>query len=498
MKIRQRLFLIFIFLVVIIIGLGGYAASIYKRNLGETETIWKLTRDELISAHNAQVAFEKQKLAWENLVLRGQEADLYHQYLTIFYARERETRVAVESLLVKLKQDSVPVLIARRFLADHVKLGKRFREALKIYNEAEDPSFTADRFLWDAVNNPSTLLDEVREKVVIYHEEELQLLDKKINNELTALWVISVLVLLCSMAGFVWIIDRRIGKPIEAITRAARDIRDGKLHQRVPVQEKDEFGILAETLNAMLDRLEGSNQSLEARTIELEEMNQELEAFSYTIAHDLRSPLRAITGFSQILQQDLKDNIDSEHQDALDRISAAGLRMADQIDHILKLSRISRNEIKLKDVDLSELASEIVQELQDSDPQRAVEVDIQPGLHVKGDAGMLRVVMQNLLGNAWKYTLNEKKPEIRFNGGEEKGQAVFRVTDNGAGFDMCYAHKLFGVFERLHTSEEFEGSGIGLAAAQRVIRRHGGWIKGKGELGKGADFAFTLDKNRNG
>lgn len=515
MSIRLRLISIFLLVVVILIGLGSYSASIYRSNLNETETIWVHTRDELISAHRAQGAFESQKLAWENLVLRGGDPERYYRYLSQFYAKERETRTAVQSLLKALNRESKLAQVASRFLNDHKVLGQRYREALKIYNQADNPTFASDRFIWDAVDNPSAVLDEVIKTVVEYHRGELGLVDARIEKQLWRLWLSSALVLLLLSAGFIWFIDRRIGRPLGAITAAARGIRDGNIKRRVPPQSADEFGVLAETMNAMLDRLEGANSSLagklvelqeefekrqqieaslEARTKELEETNQELEAFGYTIAHDLRGPLRAIIGFSQLLQQDLKNNIDTEQQDALDRVSAAGLRMAKQIDHILQLSRISRSEMRLSDVDLSQLAEEIIQELRDNDPQREVQVDIQPGLQVKGDAGLLRIVMENLLGNAWKYTRNKANPMIRLSGGEEDGHSVFRVTDNGAGFDMCYAHKLFGVFERLHTAGEFEGTGIGLASVQRAIRRHGGWIRGKGEPDKGAEFAFTLDQ----
>jgi signal transduction histidine kinase len=515
MNIRIRLVLIFLIVVIFLVGLGVYAASIYRNNLAEAETIWVHTRDELISAHRAQTAFDRQKLAWEHMVLRGHDADRYYRYLSQFYTEERETRAAIELLLSTLNRNSEPAQAASRFLNDHKLLGKRYREALKVFNAADDPAFATDRYIWDAVDNPSALLDEVIDKVVLYNGKELEQLEVRINDELSHLWIFSALVLLSLLAGLIWFIDRKIGRPLGAITRAARGIHDGDLQQRVHLKSTDEVGVLAQTINAMLDRLESVNisladklselgqefdkrkkieASLEARTLELEEMNQELKAFNYTIAHDMRTPLRAIISFSQLLQEDLKGEIDAEKQDSLDRISSAGLRMANQIDHILQLSRISTNKIELRDVDLSQLAWEIVQELRDDDPQRDVEVDIQSGLHATGDAGLLRVVMQNLLGNAWKYTGNEDRPMVRFSSGEENGQVVYRVTDTGAGFDMAYAGKLFGVFQRLHNAEEFEGNGVGLASAQRAIRRHGGWIKGRGEAGKGAEFVFTLNQ----
>ena len=203
MNIRLRLVLIFLIVVTVLVVLGNYAASIYRRNLAETETIWVNTRDELIIAQQALVVFERQKLAWENLILRGQEGEWYYRYLSQFYARERETRAAIESLLSTLNRNSEPAQVARRFLKDHVLLGKRYREALRIYNEADDPAFSTDRYIWDAVENPSALLDELIDAVVTYHQQELERLEVRVKNELSHLWLVSALVLLLSMAGLI-------------------------------------------------------------------------------------------------------------------------------------------------------------------------------------------------------------------------------------------------------------------------------------------------------
>ena len=521
MNIRLRLVLIFMLVLVVLLVLGVYTASIYRQNMSETNEIWVHTRDELMMAYQAKVAFEKQQMAWANLMLRGQEPDKYYQYLSEFYARERENRTVINTLLYiegkEARHDDESgrsyVQAARKFQENYAVLGRHYREALKIYNASDDSAFKPDRYIWKVVENPSHLIDRMIEQVVGHHGTEINLVNARVDDELTRLWLSAALVLLLSIAALVWFIYYRIGQPLSTMTAVARHIRDGDIHRRVPNQSGGEFGVLGEALNSMLDRLEDVNRSLAnkvnelegeidrrrrvestlaAKTDELQETNKELEAFSYTIAHDLRGPLRAITGFSQLLQEDLKGNIDPEHQDALNRVSAAGLRMADQIDHILELARISRNEINVEDVDLSNIAEEIIQEIRDSDPEHQVEIDIQSGLHAQADASLLRVVLQNLLGNAWKFTRNEASPSIRFSAGEENGHTVYRVTDNGVGFNMGYAHKLFGAFERLHTVDEFEGVGIGLASVQRAIRRHGGWIRGEGEPGKGAEFVFSL------
>jgi signal transduction histidine kinase len=521
MNIRLRLVLIFMLVLVVLLVLGVYSASIYRQSMSETTKIWRHTRDELMMAYQANIAFEKQQMAWTNLMLRGQEPDKYYQYLSEFYARERETRTVINTLLYieskEARHDHEPgrsyVEAVRKFQENYALLGRQYREALKIYNASDDPAFETDHYIWKAVENPSNLIDRMIEQIVGHHGIEIKLVNARVDAELTRLWISAALVLLLSMAALVWFIYYRIGQPLSTMTAVARYIRDGDIHRRVPNLSGDEFRVLGETLNSMLDRQEDVNRSLAekvneledeidrrqtvestlaAKTDELQETNKELEAFSYTIAHDLRGPLRAITGFSQLLQHDLKGRIDPEHQDALNRVSAAGVRMADQIDHILELARISRNEINIEDVDLSNIAEEIVQEISDSDPERQVEIDIQPGIHARADARLLRVVLQNLLGNAWKYTRNEASPTIRFSAGEENGHTVYRVTDNGVGFNMDYAHKLFGTFERLHTADEFEGVGIGLASVQRAIRRHGGWVRGKGEPGEGAEFVFSL------
>ena len=229
------------------------------------------------------------------------------------------------------------------------------------------------------------------------------------------------------------------------------------------------------------------------RTAELESANQELEAFSYSVSHDLRAPLRAIDGFSQAVIEDYADRLDEHGKDYLNRVRAATQRMGLLIDDMLALSRVTRAEMRHETVDLSALAAEVFAELQKSEPARKVIWDIEPGLTGVGDERLLRMALVNLLGNAWKFTSRKEQPRIEFGATlNADGTTEFFVRDNGTGFDMAYADKLFGVFQRLHSAAEFPGTGVGLAIVQRIIHRHGGKVRGVGIPDQGATFYFTL------
>jgi signal transduction histidine kinase len=237
------------------------------------------------------------------------------------------------------------------------------------------------------------------------------------------------------------------------------------------------------------------NQDLELRvrerTAQLEGTNKELEAFCYSVSHDLRAPLRTIRGFSEVLMEQYKPQLDARGQDYLRRTCDAGLQMDKLIEDLLKLSRVSRSEIQHADINLSGIAQEIAAELHRSDPARKVEFAIAPGLAAKGDERLLRLVIDNLVRNAWKFT--QKRPEARIEFGRSNGESTpFFIRDNGVGFDMAYAGKLFGVFQRLHSVTEFAGSGVGLAIVQRVINRHGGRVWADAKVNSGATFYFTL------
>lgn len=225
---------------------------------------------------------------------------------------------------------------------------------------------------------------------------------------------------------------------------------------------------------------------------ELELANKELEAFSYSVSHDLRAPLRTIDGFSQALLEDYADKLDDQGKKYLMRVRAAIQRMSQLINDLLNLSRISRSEIHYKEVNLTAIAEDIVAELKGMQPERNVEFIIEQNIKAYGDSRLLRIVLENLLSNAWKFTSKHKSAKIEFGVKQNNGKTIYFVRDDGAGFDMTYVDKLFTPFQRLHETSEFEGTGIGLATVQRIIQRHGGVVWAEGEVEKGATFYFTL------
>lgn len=240
-------------------------------------------------------------------------------------------------------------------------------------------------------------------------------------------------------------------------------------------------------------RIQQLNETLAQRARELENANKELESFSYSVSHDLRTPLRSIDGFSQALLEDYKDLLDDQGLEFLQRIRAATSRMGELIDDLLNLSRITRAEMRHEDVDLSQMARENAARLRQAGPEREVKFVIEDGLVAHADRRLLRVALENLMGNAWKFSSNEARATIEVGAMmDEAHELVFFVRDNGAGFNMEYADKLFGAFQRLHALSEFEGTGVGLATVQRIINRHGGKIWAEAEEGRGATFYFTL------
>jgi signal transduction histidine kinase len=271
------------------------------------------------------------------------------------------------------------------------------------------------------------------------------------------------------------------------------------LHQAVLLArvESTRRAEVVRQLSASQGELHRLNAELEhrvaGRTAELTATNEELMAFSYSVAHDLRAPLRAINGFSSEVIEECRSLLPAGSLKDLQRIRTASDTMDILIDGMLRLSRITRMDLHRQPVDLSALAHEVIADLRQGDPERAVEVTITDGLIADGDHQLLRILLDNLLGNAWKYSARSANAAIRFTREERDGVSAFAVHDNGAGFDMRYSAKLFGAFQRLHSPGEFSGMGIGLATARRIISRHSGRIWATGQVGAGASFWFTLD-----
>lgn len=301
-------------------------------------------------------------------------------------------------------------------------------------------------------------------------------------------------------------VERTISGPILHLADVARQVSAHKDYSvRAAAQDGDEIGALVATFNGMLDEIQKRDaevgeargeleRRVETRTRDLAAANKELEAFSYSVSHDLRAPLRAIDGFSKVLLTSYGSVLDERGRHYLDRVRAGTQRMSELIDDLLALARLSRKELVRRPVDVSEIAQRVAAELARRDPARVTAVDIAGGLAAEADPQLLTIVLENLLGNAWKFTGKAKDARIevsrRRNGDAED---VFFIRDNGAGFDMAYADKLFGAFQRLHLDSDFEGTGIGLVTVQRIVSRHGGRVWAEGEVGKGATFYFTLE-----
>ncbi len=240
------------------------------------------------------------------------------------------------------------------------------------------------------------------------------------------------------------------------------------------------------------------NQELEQRvrqrTAQLEAANTELEAFAYSVSHDLRAPLRGIDGWSLALLEDYRDQLDPQARQYLDTVRAEAQRMGRLIDDLLQLSRVTRSDMQSERVDLSALAQTVTTRLRAEQPGRQVELIIQPGLAAHGDPRLLEIVLTNLFSNAWKFTGQRPTAHIEFGRTEVKGRQAFFMCDNGVGFDMAFAQKLFGAFQRMHKLSEYPGTGIGLATVQRIVHRHGGRVWAEAQVGQGATFYFTLEE----
>ncbi len=316
-------------------------------------------------------------------------------------------------------------------------------------------------------------------------------------------------------------INHLLALRIRRLSEGAEVIGSGNLAYRIPVKGNDELSGLTGLINEMSARLEESHTSIHRlqqeiverqqveeelrrlkreleervreRTAQLDAANKELEAFSFSVSHDLRAPLRRIDGFSAALLEDCHERLDERGKEYLLRVRKGTEEMGVLIDDLLKLSRVTRVELHLEPVDLGAMAREILEDLRRGNPERPVDLIIRGTITGRGDLSLLRIAVGNLINNAVKFTGKRPDPRIEFGAVKKDGKTVYSIKDNGVGFDMAYADKLFGPFQRLHAVNEFPGTGIGLATVQRVIARHGGTVWAEGTVGEGATFFFTLE-----
>ena len=303
----------------------------------------------------------------------------------------------------------------------------------------------------------------------------------------------------CVLIIFLSVMSHRLFAPLETLVRLMGQTSHGQWQSYKKLKGAKEiveishaYNDMIETLRQRDDELVNNNlnleQTIKQRTEQLQESNEQLKAFNYSVSHDLRSPLRSINGFSKILIEDYIDKLDEDGQEYLNRVCSASERMGNLIDDMLKLSRISQCDMSSDTIPLDDLAKKIIDVLIASDKDRKTEIIIHPGLTVTGDLGLIRIMMENLIGNAWKYSSTSPLTFIEIG----KEDDVFFIRDKGTGFDMQYANKLFTPFNRLHTADMFEGTGIGLATVKRIIDRHNGKVWADSDLDEGSTFYFKL------
>jgi signal transduction histidine kinase len=297
-----------------------------------------------------------------------------------------------------------------------------------------------------------------------------------------------------------WIMSRNITRPLNLLTKAAKEISQGNYSSAVSinVDRDDELGELATAFNVMSAEIfhmwQNLDNKVKERTIQLELVNKELEAFSYSVSHDLRTPLRAINGYSMMLKEDYAEKLDAEGNRIIGNIITNASMMGQLIDDLLAFSRLGKKELVSTTIDMQSLAINVVNELLQHDLEKDYQINIGLLTSTEADQGMIKQVLINLLSNAMKYSSKKSIPEIEIGSKDEATRIIYYVKDNGVGFDMAYAGKLFGVFQRLHSQDEFEGTGVGLALVKRIIDKHKGEVWAEGVENNGATFYFSLPK----
>jgi signal transduction histidine kinase len=341
---------------------------------------------------------------------------------------------------------------------------------------------------------------------IVYIQADFKEIDRQLKRYATISFVVLLLSLIAALIVSS-VFGRTVAQPIVDLARVAAAVSQDKNYsaRATPGRELDEVGLLLIAFNEMLEEIQQRDDALRKAHDELEDRvtqrtrellfaNRELESFSYSVSHDLRGPVDALNGFTYVLLKEYGDKLDDKAKDLLEHIRGSGKRMIQLIDDLLNLSRVTSSVLQSEAVDLSAIARSIAQELSRSQPGRKVEFVIAESAKVDGDPRLLRILLENLLRNAWKYTSAHDHARIEFGSRIEDGRIVYFVRDDGAGFDPRASDRLFQPFQRLHPSAEFPGNGIGLATVQRIVRRHGGEVWATGEVEKGATFYFWIAK----
>lgn len=448
-------------------------------------------------------------------------------YLTLGYAlyqmdrfktqwNQRYTSLEKHLRGAKLEGDADKAAVARMLREMGIIKGL-FEQAVSNYDSAKSLAGIAREMKLESNERVIARL-LARAKVM---DNEAALLSEANNQKVFVIqrWVFLAILALCLLMVLVvafvaFILSRDVLRGLKALEEGAGAISRGDMDHRIAVRSKDEIGNVSRAFNEMSLKLKENHLELqksrddlgirvEERTAELQEgmklldaANKELESFIYSVSHDLRQPLRAIASFAQIVGKGLRERLADREKGYLTRIADNAEKMSHLIESMLKLSRVSRQEIKRERIDLTRMAGEVVSGIREDRPERCTEIVIGGGLFADADEGLMTAVLENLIGNACKFTAGKESARVEFGAVQQDGNTVFFVRDNGAGFDPAYTENLFKPFHRLHAENEFAGTGIGLSIVERIIGRHGGRVWAEGDVGKGAVFYFTLPPRR--
>jgi len=393
------------------------------------------------------------------------------------------------------------------------RLGKQISTIGKKQAERNQVDTSLDQALDDGVfdlNEKITLYDQYLGEVDIgFSVEEITEITRITIVQNTIIAILGLVILVVLIVILTLFLTRNLSK----LEKSAMALQSGKFDTRIEINENNEVGDLARAFNMLAKHLQVSQQQVQReqhklqqekalletrvkeRTRDLEFAVEELESFSYTVSHDLRTPLRHIDGFSQVLQEEYADKMDESGKLYLSKVRNATKNMGQLIEDLLRLARVGRHTINISEVNLSDIANNIVEKLKLNQPERNVIVSIEPDVWACGDRQLLEIAIENLLDNAWKYSSKKQQAEIEFGATQENNETLYFVRDNGVGFNIKYAGKIFKPFERLHRAVDFEGTGIGLATVQRVVQHHHGQVRAESVEGKGATIYFSLGRD---
>ena len=453
--------------------------------------------------------------AFERLTLRNDYVQSGTERAKVQWLSKHERIGRQLAAAAEIFRDPADQQIIGDMMADQESIGRIFSAIVNNRAKANDPA----RMSRLSQENEERLITQLNTTIYKVVSQARQLHESSREDLLSILrltgWGIAIALLLVMAAAIVnsWTMGRSITEGIQRLRDGAAMIGGGDLDHRIEVKGEDELAELSRAFNAMTLRLQGSYRDLEneigerkkaeeairelnydltANNIQLQTANNEMESFIYSVSHDLRQPLRAIASFSQMVQKRLQGGLCEKDKHHLGRVIDNAAKMNNLIDDMLKLSRVSRQEIKPTQIDMSSIAETVVSGIRETQPARCADITIGAGLIAVADQGLMTAVLENLIGNAWKFTGKTEKACIAFGAVKRDKQAVFFVKDNGVGFDPEHAKDMFRPFHRLHSEGEFDGTGIGLSIVERIIARHGGDVWAEGCIGKGATVFFTL------